>query len=168
MQLVHAREAIMWNARRLLTIVVMTLLCAAASGVHAGGLDRSVTKSDLTVHFGVVPAENAQAVERGASAPADTQAGSASSYHLVVALFDKSSGKRVDNVIVTAKVIGPAHSAHKQTQVKPLQELRINDTVTYGNYFDMSWEGHYRIDLSIQRKDQTEPTRIRLAYDHRF
>lgn len=158
----------MRKAGSLLTMVMMTLLCAAASAVHAGGLERSVTKSDLTVHFGVVPAENAQAVERGASAPADTQAAGSTSYHLVVALFDKSSGKRVDNATVTAKVTGPAHSAHARTQVKPLQELRINDTVTYGNYFDMSWEGRYRIDLSIQRKDQTEPTRIRLAYDHRF
>jgi hypothetical protein len=154
---------------RLLMILVATVLTATASTVHADQLNQSVTRSGLTVHFGMVPAEKAQSVERGASAPAElTSAPGRSSYHLVVALFDKSTGARIDDAAVTAKVTSPGHKARTRTQVKPLQELRVNDTVTYGNYFDMPWQGRYRIDLSVKRKDSAEPTSIRLTYDHHF
>jgi hypothetical protein len=42
----------------------------------------------------------------------------------------------------------------------------VNDTVTYGNYFDMPWRGRYRIDLSIMRRNTAKPISVRLTYDH--
>ncbi len=154
---------------RFLTILAVTLLSASAGAVHADQLNRSVTKSGLTVHFGIMPAEKAQSADRGANAPTESASGPArASYHLVVALFDKSTGERIDDATVTAKVTSPSHKSRAGTQVKPLQEMRINDTTTYGNYFDMPWQGRYRIDLSVKRKGRAEPIPVRLKYDHHF
>ncbi|MFX1677407.1 hypothetical protein PWR63_35140 [Paraburkholderia sp. A2WS-5] len=158
----------MQKIMKLLLAVLVIFLGTTAGAAHADALNRSTTKSGLTVHFGVVPADKAMVVERGASAPEDTQTHGGSSYHLVVALFDKSTGARIDDATVTAKVTSPAHKSRAQPQVKLLQALRINDTVTYGNYFEMPWQGRYRIDLSVTRKGNAEPTHIRLAYDQHF
>ena len=160
---------IMSRLTRFLTILAVTLLSASAGAVHADQLNRSVTKSGLTVHFGIMPAEKAQSADRGANAPTESASGPArASYHLVVALFDKSTGERIDDATVTAKVTSPSHKSRAGTQVKPLQEMRINDTITYGNYFDMPWQGRYRIDLSVKRKGRAEPIPVRLKYDHHF
>lgn len=152
-----------------LTILVATLLSATTGAVQADQLSRSVTTSGLTVHYGVMSAEKARSVDRGASAPDESTSGSAhATYHLVVALVDKSTGERIDDATVTAKMTSPSHKTRARTQVKPLQEMRINDTVTYGNYFDMPWQGRYRIDLSVKRKGRAEPIHARLNYDHHF
>ncbi|NRO99285.1 hypothetical protein GWC77_25685 [Paraburkholderia sp. NMBU_R16] len=152
-----------------LTILASMLLSATTGAVQADQLSRSVTTSGLTVHFGVMPAEKARSVDRGASAPEESTSGSVhATYHLVVALVDKSTGERIDGATVTAKMTSPSHKTRTRTQVKPLQEMRINDTVTYGNYFDMPWQGRYRIDLSVKRKDRSEPIHARLNYDHHF
>ncbi|WP_114809059.1 hypothetical protein [Paraburkholderia kururiensis] len=157
------------NKFRFLTIPAAALFMAAAVSAHAGQLDRSVTKSGLIVHFGVVPAERAQAVEGSASAPAETVSAPArGSYHLVVALYDKPTGARIDDATVTAKVTRPGPKSGPKVQVKTLQPLKVNDTVTYGNYFDMPWQGRYRIDLSIKRKDSADATNVRLTYDQNF
>ncbi|CAM2161672.1 DUF4426 domain-containing protein [Paraburkholderia sacchari] len=143
------------------------LALAASGGAYADQLNRSVTKSGMTVHYGIVPAEQARSVDRGASEPVElASVPGLSSYHLVVALFDKATGERISNAAVSATVTGPGPKSRSRTQVKPLQEVIVNDMVTYGNYFDMSWRGRYRIDLSITRKDSAKPTNVRLTYDH--
>jgi len=154
---------------RFLMIPAVALFMAASVSAHAAQLDRSVRKNGMTIHFGIVPAERAQAVEGSASAPAEAVSAPArGSYHLVVALYDKASGARIDDAAVTAKVTRPGPKSGPKVQVKPLQPLKVNDTVTYGNYFDMPWQGRYRIDLSIKRKDSIDVTKVRATYDQQF
>lgn len=150
-----------------LMAMAVGLLTLTPGITYADQLDRSVTKSGLIVHFGIVPAEKAQSVERGASDPVElASAPGLSHYHLVVALFDKVTGERISDATVNATVTGPGPTSRSHREVKPLQELTVNNTVTYGNYFDMPWRGRYRIDLSITRGDTAKPTHIRLTYDH--
>ncbi|MCC8401649.1 hypothetical protein LJ655_07030 [Paraburkholderia sp. MMS20-SJTN17] len=77
-----------------------------------------------------------------------------SSYH--VALFDKATGERISDAAITATVTSPAPKSRSRTEVKPLQEVKFNDIMTYGNYFDMPWRGRYRFDLSITRKNSAK------------
>lgn len=157
----------MLKLTKFLMVMVVGLLTLASSGAYADQLNRSVTKSDLTVHFGIVPAEKARSVDRGTSEPVEpASAPGLSSYHLVVALFDKATGERISDATMNATVTGPGPKSRSRTQVKPLQEVKANGMVTYGNYFDMPWRGRYRIDLSITRKDSSRPTNVRLTYDH--
>jgi hypothetical protein len=150
-----------------LMVMAVGLLTLAPSGAYADQLNRSATKSGVIVHFGIVSAEKARSVARGASDPVElASAPGLSRYHLVVALFDKATGERISDATVNATVTGPGPKSRPHTQVKPLQELKVNDTVTYGNYFDMPWRGRYRIDLSIMRRNTAKPTSVRLTYDH--
>ncbi len=157
----------MLKLTKFLMVMTAGLLTLASSGAFADQLNRSVTNGGLTVHFGIVPAKKAQSVARGASEPGEhASAPGLSNYHLVVALFDKATGERISEATVNATVTGPRAKSRPHTQVKPLQELNVNDTVTYGNYFNMPWPGRYSIDLSITRKDSVKPTKVRLTYDH--
>lgn len=83
-----------------------------------------------------------------------------SSNHVVIALFDASTGKRIEDAQVTASVnelaLGP--------DWKPLEPMRIADTITYGNYFNMPDAGEYRIHLRIRLPGQEQA--IKATFTH--
>jgi hypothetical protein len=81
-------------------------------------------------------------------------------YHIMVALFDSASGKRITDAEVTAKVselglFGPQ---------KKLEPMLIAGTVTYGNYFTLSARGPYRIQVQIRRPGM--PRAIEAAFEY--
>jgi hypothetical protein len=43
--------------------------------------------------------------------------------------------------------------------------MKIADTITYGNFFDLSKPGIYRIRLSVIRPGKTRPIMVDLLYD---
>ncbi|MBU6487734.1 MAG: hypothetical protein KGQ57_07905 [Burkholderiales bacterium] len=153
---------------RFLTTAAGTLLMATAVASHSKQLDYSVTKDRLIVHFGILPAERARAVEGAASAPEQAAAPGRASHHLVVALRDKLTGNRIEGATVTAKMTSPGPKPRPEVQTKLLQELKAKDSTSYGNYFDMPWRGRYRIDLSVRRKQAKQTEKVRLIYDQRF
>ncbi|MFQ5755892.1 MAG: hypothetical protein ACE5H7_07315 [Acidiferrobacterales bacterium] len=67
--------------------------------------------------------------------------------HLIIALFDRVTGKRITDaqVTVTVREIGLAG------ETKKLEPMEIADTITYGNYFDMPSRDTYRILIRIRR-----------------
>lgn len=81
--------------------------------------------------------------------------------HVVVALFDGASARRIEDARVTAAVaklgLGPER--------KTLEPMHINDSVTYGNYFEMPNSGIYRIDLRLEIPGH--PRAIEAAFTHR-
>ena len=50
---------------------------------------------------------------------------------------------------------------------RQLEPMVIADTVTYGNYFQLSGDAPYRIDLSITRPGLATPVRVEFTYEHR-
>jgi hypothetical protein len=69
-------------------------------------------------------------------------------YHVMVALFDAKTGKRITDAQVNAKVVAP--SLH--TVGKPLESMTVAGSLTYGNYFNMLRGETYRIDVEIRRR----------------
>jgi len=49
---------------------------------------------------------------------------------------------------------------------KPLEPMKIADTITYGNFFDLSRPGVYRIRLDDARPGSARPIMIDYVYDH--
>ena len=47
-----------------------------------------------------------------------------------------------------------------------LEPIRIADTISHGNFFDLPSDGDYHIRLSVTRKDKPKPIVIDLTYDH--
>ncbi len=67
--------------------------------------------------------------------------------HVVVALFDNATGKRIENAKVKAGVM----EFGLGTKVKKLDPMKIAGTITYGNYFDMPNKDVYHIVIQIRR-----------------
>ncbi|MEK7816214.1 MAG: iron transporter [Pseudomonadota bacterium] len=66
--------------------------------------------------------------------------------HIMVALFEEKTGKRLSDMTVTATITGPGRFKAE----KKLEPMVIADGMTYGNYFYMPGPGPYRIKLSIR------------------
>jgi hypothetical protein len=67
--------------------------------------------------------------------------------HIVIAVFDASTGARIDDAQVTARVAEPGLSIVE----KRLEPMPIAGAMSYGNYFAMPAKGTYRIDVRIVR-----------------
>lgn len=128
----------------LATLVLATL--ATASVAAEPGQYRKV--DGLALYLGVLPAE----LVRGHGSKDEAMHGATPRgkhlYHIVVAVFDAASGQRVTDAEVTARVSGLGLAGRE----KPLQKMEIADTVSFGNYFDLSGGGGpYRIDVRVRR-----------------
>lgn len=151
----------------LILLVWMALLVGGVSDAYADDLTRSVTTSDLTIRYGVVPASHA-ATLAGVSPQATHNL---NLYLLTVALFDRSTGERIENAHVVAIVKGPRSEAshlHAKPMTKSLDPAREGGAVTYGNVFDARWKGIYHIELVITRNGEVRPEHVKFNYDQQF
>ncbi|WKN23604.1 hypothetical protein [Azotobacter vinelandii] len=147
----------------LLSLAVLTLLFAYA-GAYAEILEQPVRKDGLSIYYGVLPAElvKPQELELGTHME-PSRARDADTHHLVVALFDHATGKRLTNATVQARV-EPLGGAAQQKTLEPMQ---IAGTVTFGNFFRMDADMPYVIHLRIRRNDGHSPeVEVALPYRH--
>ncbi len=100
----------------------------------------------VAVYFGIVPAElvrgHPQAHPEGlmhGGVPVGEN-------HIMVALFEDKTGKRITRAEVTATITGP--DRFKMT--KKLEPMIVAGAASYGNYFSMPGPGPYRIALRIR------------------
>lgn len=151
--------------------VACRYVVAAAAGVFALAAAAALIAADhgkvvdgVAVYFGVVPSEvitgHPQAhEERAMHGGAPT---AAHRHHVVVALFDEATGRRVENAKVKASVT----EAGRASQGKALDPMTIAGTLTYGNYFTMSGRGPYRIRVSATLPGSTRPYVADFDYRH--
>jgi hypothetical protein len=66
--------------------------------------------------------------------------------HIMVALFEDKTGKRITRAAVTATITGPGNFKAE----KKLEPMIIAGAASYGNYFNMPGPGPYRIALRIR------------------
>ncbi|MGH6954667.1 MAG: hypothetical protein ACREGL_10815 [Alphaproteobacteria bacterium] len=120
----------------------------------------------IAVYLGVLPAEMIQGHGK-AHAESGMHGGPRAGehvYHVMVALFESDTGKRILDAEVKARVseLGLAGSE------MPLEPMSIAGTVTYGNYFDLSGRAMYRIAVEIRRPGAKRPVKAEFTYDHRM
>jgi len=105
----------------------------------------------LAVYLGVMPGQivrghptgHAETVMHGGP-PHDPD-----TYHLVVALFDATSGARVEDADVSAAVSGLGHVGMQRIRLEPMS---IAATVTYGGFVRMPPLDRYTISLEVLRR----------------
>ena len=138
-------------------------LAAWLAGSALGATDQGVRLVDgLAVYIGVLPAE----MLRGhpTEHPEATMHGgprSSRDYHLVVAIFETASGKRVEDAQVTATVGGIGHVGEQRLHLK---SMRIANSVTYGGFFTPSDNARDEIAIEIRRPGQSGATRAEFIY----
>lgn len=71
-------------------------------------------------------------------------------YHLIVALFDHTTQKRIPAAQLSAAVqeIGLGETRRK------LEPMRIDCNLSYGAWFDLGGAGPYRVRLEVSRLDR--------------
>lgn len=148
----------------LLRLAVLALLLALPAA-YAEVLEQPLRKDGLMIYYGVLPAN---LVAPGDLTVADTHmtpggARGAGTHHLVIAVFDEATGKRLANATVRARV-QPLGGA---TQEKTLEPMQIAGTVTFGNFFRMDADMPYVIHLRIHRADSASPeVEVSVPYRH--
>lgn len=156
------RVSASWMHAHFLWIAVLAIL-SAYSNAYAEVPGQPVRKDGLTIYYGVLPAEliAQQEHESGKHMQPTNEAG-ADTHHLVVAIFEEQTGKRLSEASVRARV-EPLGGA---SQEKLLEPMKIAGTVTFGNFFRMEGDMPYVIHLRIHRNEGS-PSDVEVALPYR-
>lgn len=124
---------------------VLAVIAAAVPADHSA---QHKVMDGVEIYVGIVPAEMVQGhpkehpeSEMHGGIPAGKYR-----YHVVVALFDQASGKRITGAEVKARVVEPGYTGPQ----KRLESMLINGNVSYGNYFILG-PASYSIEMQIRR-----------------
>lgn len=140
-------------------LIMLSLLWA----VTATADELTATADGVTAYLGVVPAQIARASltpHVGPERDAHGRLIASDSHHVVIALFNSATGARIENAEVSARLVAP----DKYTSSKRLEPMRINDTVTYGNTFDLSGADEYRFHVEVRLVSRDEPVKFVFRY----
>jgi hypothetical protein len=137
--------------------------------LHLTGPVRGETTSDsktvghVVIYLGVLPTEmiRGHPAQHSETSMHGGRPKTSGECHVVVALFNATSGTRIEKAEISARVseIGLAG------EEKKLAPMEIAGTVTYGNYFRMLGNGPFRIALSLRLPG--EPQELNAAFEHR-
>lgn len=148
-------------------LCVLAAALVAAVPADAGVIEGVKDVDGLTVYLGVVPA----AVTRSHAPPHTerTMHGGAAGrglhdIHLMVAVFNRSTGKRLENVAVTARIRGMGGSQAHGVRHKPwtisLAPMIVNGALTYGGYTSLGVEQDFGISVDIRLPDRSPHTSV--------
>ncbi|MBP8295839.1 MAG: cytochrome c5 family protein [Burkholderiales bacterium] len=80
-------------------------------------------------------------------------------YHLNVSLFDAATKDAIKDAYVEAKIADPVMG----DQVKVLEPMVFNNTMSYGNYFRLSGKGAQSVALVIRKPGEVRATETRFS-----
>lgn len=131
----------------------LALAVAFSDAAFAEHLSWQKHSSIYDVYLGVVTASDARHDEELTRMHRKAAHGNyrtrAATRHVMVSVFRRPSGERVDNADVVAEVIENDLIHQKRTK-KPLELMPVYGMASYCNYFDLHWNGKYRIEVSIR------------------
>ncbi|HEY5789823.1 MAG TPA: hypothetical protein VIX81_04310 [Gammaproteobacteria bacterium] len=81
-------------------------------------------------------------------------------YHVELAVYDKSTGQRVEDASVMVTSVAFGLSARR----KAMQRMEMAGAITYCNYFRMLPGDHYTFNVDIRRAAWDAPLQLELAY----
>lgn len=147
-----------------LHLVIGSIAALFLTGAFAADVPTHKVVGGVAIYLGVLPSEmvlghpkpHTEAGMHGGVPPGEHR------YHVVVALFDAATGKRITGAQVKARVSEFALSGTEKT----LEPMLIADTITYGNYFRMPGTGIYRIQVQVRRSGVADVIEAEFEYQH--
>ena len=110
-------------------------------------------RSGITLYWGLVPA----AVVADKHALAELHGGPPKEggqvHHLVVALYDSASGRRIEGAVVRAQI---SEVGIVDEPPKYLLPMKVNDQASYGQVFGVAKDGPYRFRLWARLPPRTD------------
>jgi hypothetical protein len=144
------RDRKIWLVR--LAVGIVGLMAVAVQAVDAR---MHQVVDGVEVYFGIVPAQLVR--DHPKEHPEGEMHGGvpAGENHIMIALFERASGKRITDAAVEAKVSGKGMERVK----KSLEPMAIAGALAYGNYFALTGPGPYRIEIEVRRSGAAKPLR---------
>lgn len=151
--------------KTLFRAAVVSIAALTASAAFAADTATHKVVHGVAIYLGVLPAEmvlghprtHTEAEMHGGVPAGQHQ------HHVVVALFDNATGKRISGAKVSARV----HEINLAGAQKKLEPMLIVGTVSYGNYFNMpATNNPYRINVRIELPGVAEVIEAKFDYQH--
>jgi len=137
--------------RRAVLKMIFMVFAAPVAGigalVHAADAEREKQVDGMRVYLGVLPSEllGPKSVAPGEHRGVPKGRGY---HHVLIALFDLTTGERITDVEVSARVEDVGRTVSNE---KRLEAMLIARAVTFGNFFAMPGRDPYSIHVKIDR-----------------
>ena len=138
-------------------IFIFIFMMFAATSVMAGHAERHQTVDGLNVYFGAIPSQLIGG--HGSMHRTSDMEHGTYTYHILVALFDKKTEKRITDAYVKATVV-PLGMKGETKQLEPMH----GDLVSYGNFFTISETTPYTIKVEIKRAGDSRKSITEFTY----
>lgn len=150
---------------KLLAFVILLLAAIVSPAKAADTGSDSKTIDNVAIYMGLLPAQMARG-HLPSHAESTMHGGvpaGRSEYHVVIALFDATTGKRISGADIRARVAEIGLSGEE----KKLNPMEIAGTETYGNYFPMTGNGPFQIFLTIRVPGHQKEIKTEFEHKHR-
>jgi hypothetical protein len=152
-----------------LNALIAMAVVMIATAMPAAAADYVQTTGDIALYVGVVPA--AMARRHAPEQPETMIHGGAPTwgeqYHLMVALFERASGKRINDAKIKATLFNASKPGNRLPgSHKELKPMPAGSEAAYGNYFNMPASFPHRIELEVLRPGRAEITKASFEYRH--
>lgn len=152
-------EKLLWKSYALLLAVGLSA-SGAAVAVETG---RHQVVGGIDIYYGILPAQVAgkhPATHEERTMHGGVRVGK-DQYHLIVSLYH-ADGQRITDAQVSATVgeLGMAGARKK------LEPMRIEDTMSFGNYFVLRGADLYRIAIEVKLPGAVKP--VEALFDYRL
>ncbi len=153
------------HLKTLLRVAALSFATLVASAAFAADSSQHKVVHGVAIYLGVFPAEmilghlkpHTEAAMHGGVPAGQHQ------QHVVVALFENATGKRISDAKVSARV----HEINLAGAQKKLDPMLIAGTVSYGNYFNMPAANNpYRIQVRIELPGVADVIEAQFDYQH--
>lgn len=142
----------------LLVLIALTLTACSPTG----RMQTSVSVDGMTADFAVVPAALLTDVASDAAMRGQPAIGRPDAHHVIVALFEEGTGRRIIGAALKAVVTPPVGPPIE----KPLEPMTLVGAQAYGNAFDLQTLGAYEIAVTLRRPGATRTPVIHFRYKH--
>ena len=152
-----------------LNALIAMAVVAIATAMPATATDYFHAAGGMALYVGVVPAAmvRGHAPEQPETAIHGGAPTWGEQYHLMVALFERASGKRIDDAKVKATLFNASKPENRLPGPhKELETMLVGSAATYGNFFNMPAPVPYRIELEVLRPGKAEVTKASFEYRH--
>lgn len=134
----------------------------------AGVTDGVKTVDDLTIYLGVMPAAIVRGHEEelNAAVRAGLPRSSAHNVHIVAAVFNKTSGARIENVQVRARIHeirARVHGTKPRNWTVRLEPMRVNGALTFGAFTNLGGWQNAMISIDVIRPSRSPRNRMTTA-----
>ena len=151
---------------RMTEACILAALLLVAPVVSASAEDTNSRMVDnVRIYLGIIPTAIVSRTHPATHSEAVMHGGVRSSgdqYHVLIALFNETTGDRISNATVRARVAEVGLSGEE----KPLEPMKINETTTYGNYFTMQGAGVSRINVVVRIPGASREINVTFQHKH--